>query len=170
LVQPKNAALRGQTAHCHVERIALDLKDRNCRHAVFAEIGATAGDVLLISEGVLPYFSNEDAADLAADLRSVTVFRRWILDFDNAGVRPMPRRWARRLQSAPFLFQVPDWFRFFEQCGWTASSVITSAQESARLGRPYPFGFPLGLLMRLLPKDMSRRILEMSGAALLRVS
>jgi hypothetical protein len=44
--------------------------------------------------------------------------------------------------------------------------VAHSIQDFDNAG-PYPLGFPYGLIMRALPKDMNQRILSLSGAALM---
>jgi methyltransferase (TIGR00027 family) len=167
LIQSKQSLLASHEAACRVERWGLDLADRALRNAALADIGAQSSRTLLIAEGVIPYWSNESVALLAEDCRSVPSFRYWILDFDNAGRRKTPARWADRLTAAPFLFHVDDWFAFFAGCGWQARDIITSAEESVRVRRPYPAASPLGLLMRALPKEMRRRILSTSGATLL---
>jgi methyltransferase (TIGR00027 family) len=166
IVELKNARLREHKANCIVERIGLDLSDRPSRNRLFAQFGATSGNTLLIAEGVIPYLSNDEVASLARDLCSIPSFRRWILDFDNAGKRRMPRGWARKLRAAPVLFSVDDWFEFFKQAGWRPGKVITSAEESERINRPCPFPFPWGLITRALP-ELRRRVLTASGAVLM---
>jgi methyltransferase (TIGR00027 family) len=167
LVESKNTQLAGHKPACSLERIGLDLLDRSSRQEVFARYGSTSKNTLLITEGVIPYFSNDDAASLAADVLAVSSFRRWILDFDNSGKRKMPKSWAKKLRAAPFLFQVQDWFEFFKHCGWKARTVVTHADEAERVNRPYPFSFPLGLLMYALPGEVRRRILSVGGAVLM---
>jgi methyltransferase (TIGR00027 family) len=167
IVRWKNTALAGYTPACNVQRIGMDLLDRRARDDLFKASGSRGAATLLIAEGVLPYLANDDVTSLASDLHSIPSFRYWILDFDNAGIRKAPAGWARRLEAAPFLFQPNDWFKFFESCGWHAHTVITSAEESERLNRPYPWAFPWGPLMHALPRDMRRRILSVSGVALM---
>jgi O-methyltransferase involved in polyketide biosynthesis len=168
VVELKDAALREHRPACQVERVGLNLLDRPARSELLARYGSQYDNTLVIAEGVIPYFSNDDAAALAADLSAVAPFRHWIMDFDNAGKRPMPRAWEKRLKSAPFLFQVDDWFEFFKRFAWQPAKVITSAEQSEAINRPYPFSFPLGLLMHALPASVRRRILSLSGAALMR--
>ena len=167
IVELKNSQLSGHTAACRIERVGLDLLDRSSRNALFARLGLECNNALVISEGVLPYLSNDDVARLAGDIISIPSFRNWIMDFDNAGKRRMPRVWEKRLRAAPFLFQVAEWFEFFEQMGWQPATVITSAEQSAKMGRPYPFAFPLGLIMHVLPSSVRDKILNLSGAVLL---
>ena len=168
VVELKNAALLGYRPACAVERVGLNLLDRNARSELLARFGSQNRNALVIAEGVIPYFSNDDAAALAVDLASIAACRHWIMDFENAGKRPMPRAWAKRLKSAPFQFQVADWFEFFERLGWQRDKVITSAEQSATIKRPYPHAFPLGFLMYALPASVRQRILSLSGAVLLR--
>ena len=168
IVEFKDSALKEHEPMCHVERVGLDLLDRPSRNELFARVGSQARKTLVITEGVIPYFSNDDAAALARDLGSLPSFGNWIMDFDNAGQRRMPRAWEKRLQAAPFLFQVADWFEFFKQFGWCAQKVITSAEQSETINRPYPFSFPLGLIMHALPSSVRGKILSLSGAVLMR--
>ena len=167
IVQWKDEVLAGHTPACILERIGLDLSDRAARSEFFKVLGSKSIKTLLIAEGVMPYLSNEAVADLANELAGGPSFYYWILDFDNAGARKTPKRWAKQLKAAPFLFQPGDWFKFFAGCGWQARKVITSAEESEKLNKPYPFVFPQGLLMRVLPREVRRRIMSVSGAALL---
>lgn len=167
LVEHKNSTLQEHQPVCRLERIAMDLRDVPARKNLFARVGAQSKNSLVITEGLIPYFSNEDAAALARDLFAVPSFQLWIQDFDNAGKRGMPRSWAKKLRAAPFLFSVSDWFEFFRRSGWRPREIITSAEESERLERPYPFSFPLGLMMYALPKEVRRRILSVTGVVLM---
>lgn len=168
VVEFKDAALREYRPACGVERVGLNLIDRPSRGELLARIGSQNENTLVIAEGVIPYLSNDDAAALAVDLASIAAFRHWIMDFENAGTRRTPRAWEKRLKSASFRFQVPDWFEFFERSGWQPCQVITSAQQSATINRPYPHAFPLGFLMHALPAAIRQGILSLSGAVLLR--
>ncbi len=165
IIEFKNARLSQCEAACTVERIGLDLSVRSSRREVFARYGATSKCALLLAEGVIPYLSNDEVASLAGDLYSIPSFQHWILDFDNAGKRRMPHAWAKKLKAAPFLFQVDDWFAFFERAGWQPRKVVTSAEESERIHRPFPSSFPLGFIMRALPAALRRRVLSASGVA-----
>ena len=167
IVDLKNSKLLDRKPGCRLERIGMDLLDRAHRNEIFARYGTTSKNTLVIAEGVIPYFSNHEVATLASELLAIPSIRFWIQDFDNAGKRGMPRGWAKKLKAAPFLFEVKDWFEFFKQCGWQPLKVITSAEESERLNRPYPLDFPFGLIMRALPKDMQKKILSLSGAVLM---
>jgi methyltransferase (TIGR00027 family) len=167
IVELKNSTLVEHQPACRLERVRIDLLDRPSRNKILAHYASAAKNTLVISEGVLPYFSIHDAATLASDLHAAPSVRFWIQDFDNAGQRSSPRGWNAKLEAAPLLFKVNDWFEFFEKYGWRSSHVITSFEESQRINRPYPLDFPFGLIMRALPKAMRQKIQSLSGAVLM---
>jgi methyltransferase (TIGR00027 family) len=168
LIADKNSKLRDRQPVCTVERIGLDLSDRSKRSELFAALGVESARTLLITEGLIPYFSTGQVVLLSQDAHAVPSFRYWIQDFDNAGERrTMPGRWDEVFKAAPLLFQVKDWFKFFLATGWSPKELITSAEESELVDRPFPLTFPLGVLMRVLPISMRRRILGTTGAVLM---
>ncbi len=167
ILELKNSKLAGHEPRCKLERVAADLLNRASRDELFARYAASTRSILVITEGVIPFLSNEDAATLAGDLSAIPSIRFWIQDFDNAGKRSLPRGWAERLKAAPYRFQVTDWFEFFKLAGWRSSKLITSAEESERINRPYPWDFPFGLIMRTIPREMRQRILSLSGAVMM---
>lgn len=168
IVELKNSKLVEYKPVCELERVGIDLLDRRSRSTLLDRCGMTSKNTLVITEGVLSYFSVYDAATLAEELADISSIRFWIQDFDNAGQRRLPRGWEAKLKAAPFLFKVKDWFEFFEKYGWRSCQVITSFEESQRLNRPYPLDLPFGLILRALPKAMSQKILSLSGAVLMK--
>jgi methyltransferase (TIGR00027 family) len=167
IVAEKNSKLAGHTPACSLGRIGTDLLDRSSRNDLLARCSAHSHSTLVITEGVIPYFSSEEVAALARDLLCIAAIGLWIQDFDNAGKRALPRGWEKSLAGAPFRFQVNDWFAFFGDLGWRCRTTIATAQEARRIGRAYPLDFPFGLLLRVLPADIRERILSLSGAVLL---
>ena len=168
LIETKNAQLNGYTSVCKLERIGMDLADRRARKELLGKYAASSGNMLVITEGFISYFSNDDVAILAKDLLATPAAGFWIQDFDNAGARKLPKGWAKKLEAAPFRFRVSNWFEFFKQSGWQPHTIISCADESKTINRPYPLDFPFGLLMRALPKEMSQKIQGLSGAVLMR--
>jgi methyltransferase (TIGR00027 family) len=167
LIESKTDRLAGYVPVCRLDRAGLDLLDRPSRNRLLAHHTAGSERTLIITEGVIPYFSNQDVAWLAEDLRAIAVIQLWLQDFDNAGKLSMPIGWAKKLKTAPVLFEVQDWFDFFKKTGWQPCKIITNAEEAERIHRPYPLDFPYGLLMRGLPNEVSRKILSLSGSVLL---
>jgi methyltransferase (TIGR00027 family) len=168
LVETKNTQLNGYTTVCTLERIGMDLSDRPARSALFARVAATSKKALVITEGFISYFTNDDVAMLAKELLALPAAVFWIQDFDNAGARKLPKGWAKKLEAAPFQFRVSNWFEFFKQSGWQPHTIISCAEECKTINRPYPLDFPFGLLMRALPKEMSQKIQGLSGAVMMK--
>jgi len=152
---------------CKLERVDIDLLDRPSRNKILAYYETSSKNTLVITEGVLSYFSVGDAATLASDLHAAPSIRFWIQDFENAGRRSLPQGWRPKLEAAPFLFSVRDWFELFEKYGWQSSRVITSSEESQRINRPRSLDFPSGLILRALPRAMREKILSLGGAVLM---
>src|SRR4051812_21925512 len=67
LIEYKESRLAGETARCRLERVKIDLADRFQRRHWHAR----AGRMLVLTEGVIPYLSLEEAASLADDLRAL---------------------------------------------------------------------------------------------------
>ncbi len=167
IVELKNTRLVDYKPVCQLERVGVDLLDRPARNKILARYARTSKCTLVITEGVLSYFSFHEVATLASELHAASPIHFWIQDFDNAGQRRLPRGWAAKLKAAPILFKLKNWFEFFEKYGWRSSHVITSLEESQRINRPYPLDFPFGLILRALPKEMRQKIQSLSGAVLM---
>jgi methyltransferase (TIGR00027 family) len=167
IVDLKNVKLNDRQSACKLERIGIDLLDCSARNGILARYAEKSKKILVITEGVLTYFSLYDAATLAADIHACGAIGLWIQDFDNTGQGRPPRGWAEKLKAAPMVFNVKDWFGFFEKYGWRSARVITSFEESQRINRPYPLDFPYGLLLRALPREVRQRIHSSSGAVLM---
>jgi methyltransferase (TIGR00027 family) len=142
MIELKEQRLAGEKPSCRLERIKLDLTDRALRRQLFADISARAGKILVLTEGVIPYLTNEDVAELADDLRQVERLGFWITDyFSPEAIRLGEKMRARFMRNAPFQFNPQDWFVFFADHGWRPSEVRYISQEARRLGRPGPLPF-----------------------------
>lgn len=139
VIEHKGSRLADHRPNCRLDRVKLDLTDRALRQQLLAEVGAGAKNILVLTEGVVPYLSNTEVSNLAADLRAVGKIRFWIVDYFS----PQALRFGRKLRTrfmrnAPFQFEPPNWFAFFDERGWCASEVRYIAEEAERLGRPIP--------------------------------
>lgn len=103
----------------------IDLADRPERQKLFARINAQANRILVLTEGVVPYLSVEEAALLADDLRALDRARYWLVDYFSAEAMKFRyrKRMGRKMQNAPFKFVPGDWFGFFEQHGWQSREI-----------------------------------------------
>jgi methyltransferase (TIGR00027 family) len=142
MIELKEQRRAGEKPSCRLERIKLDLTDRALRRQLFADVSAWAGKILVLTEGVIPYLTNDDVAELADDLRQVKKIGFWITDyFSPEAIRFGEKMRARFMRNAPFQFNPQDWFAFFADHGWRASEVRYISEEAKRLGRPVPLPF-----------------------------
>src|SRR5262249_5100719 len=68
MIELKETRLAGEKPSCRLERISLDLTDRALWRKLFADVSARSNKLLVLTEGVIPYLTNQDVADLADDL------------------------------------------------------------------------------------------------------
>ncbi len=142
----KEGILEHERPHCRLRRVRIDLRDRGARQNLFAELGRSARNVLIVTEGLMIYLTREEAAALAADLAAPVGFQRWILDLTSPGLRRMLTRQIGALlteASAPLHFSPEEGPSVFEPQGWYPLDVRPYLKWAARKRR-------VGLLLRLL--------------------
>jgi methyltransferase (TIGR00027 family) len=131
---------------CTLERIAMDLSDRDARRALFARLGSESRKALLISEGFLIYLPRQRVGELAEDLGAVASFNRWIIDLASPGLlKLLQKKIGGPLAAAdsPLQFGPEEGPHFFEPHGWRPIEVQSLLKTAAKLKR-------LSLVMRLL--------------------
>lgn len=148
LIEGKTARLSAEVPACSVERVGLDLTDRDARRELFDRILATPTRAIVLTEGVLGDLSVEEAGTLADDLRIRPGCQAWVVDYfsprllaDYRKHPPHPR--------VPVRFDPPSWEAFFAARGWRAGEIAFLGEESERLHRPVPLS-PIDRAMRLL--------------------
>jgi methyltransferase (TIGR00027 family) len=153
----KEARLADHAPRCRLDRIKLDLTDRAAKRQFLAAIGAQAAKILVLTEGLLPYLTEHDVAELADDLRKAEKIRYWVTEYYSPeAIRFGDKARARFMRNAPFRFRPDDWFGFFEQRGWRAGEVRYIAEEAEQLGRPIPLPFLFKIWVRLATLLASR--------------
>jgi len=155
-IHHKNNLLAHEIAHCRLHRIAADLSVDTERKKLFTGLGKECKRALIITEGVIAYLTNEQAAQLSKDLFAIPTFRYWIMDYAQGKMRNHKRqkKLAKKLKNAPFRFDVEQPIPFFQQHGWKPEFNIHILDEADRIGRKLPLLFPYDLLMKVFPKKM----------------
>ena len=140
IIEHKNEKLKNQSTKCKLERVALDLSNCDIRDEFLSKISSESKNVLIITEGVIPYLSNDDARILADALKSYSNFRHWITEYYSPEILKFLRTPKRitQMRNAPFLFYPEDWFLFFKQSGWQEQETKYFGVESQKLGRTPP--------------------------------
>jgi methyltransferase (TIGR00027 family) len=156
----KNSRLSGERPICRLERIGLDFADLPARQKLLSEIGSRATKVVVLTEGVIPYFSNEEVAALTSELRKIEQVRFLVADYyspDALRYRHRKVRINRLMKNAPFRFEPKDWFQFFEAVGWQPREVRYIADEADRRNRPAPWPWLQRVLIKIGVFFMGRR-------------
>lgn len=134
----KEEVLAKAHPRCRLERIACDLSDGAARREVFSRLARPGGRALILTEGVLVYFSAGEVGALASDLAAVAGFERWVLELQSPGLlRMLQKRMGGPLQEAGVLpqFAPAEGPHFFEPWGWRAIDVRSFIKTAARLRR-----------------------------------
>src|SRR5207248_11535028 len=122
LIQQKEAHLHTGAPRCRVERIGLDLAERRTRQELFDRIGASSTNALVLTEGLVPYLSVDEAAALADDLHAQPTFALWVTDYFS----PLLLKYVKNrpaMNNVPIRFDPPDWDAFFAEHGWRAMEI-----------------------------------------------
>lgn len=165
LIEFKNRVLAGENSSMKIERISLDLADRQARQDLFARIGRSSNQVLVLTEGVLGYLSETQVGELADDLYAQRSFQFWIGECHSPLAYRFMKNSAHRkaMKNAPFQFMPKDWFRFFESHRWKAKEIAFLPEEAKRLGRPVPKPLWAKILLPLMPKSIRRKADRLTG-------
>jgi methyltransferase (TIGR00027 family) len=148
----KESSLLGEQPTCRVERIGLDFVDLPTRQKLLSEIGSRATKILVLTEGVIPYLSNDEVAALASELRQIEQVRFFVVDYyspEALRYRHRKIRINRLMKNAPFRFEPEDWFQFFDSVGWRPREVRYIADEADRLNRPVPWPWAQRMLIKI---------------------
>ncbi len=135
----KEPILSAEKPVCALERIPFDLTDAEARRELFALLGRKAKYVLVLSEGLLIYLSNEEVESLAQDLAAAPNFQNWLLDLASPGLLHMLQQTAGKSTSeagAPLKFGPPEGPEFFTPYGWKpvdVQSLFRAAIATSRL-------------------------------------
>ena len=157
LLDYKSEVLVGETPHCVLERVPLDLANAAARRDLFDRLSARSRKAMIVTEGLVVYLEAAEAASLAEDLARTPAFDRWALDMVSPKLLQMMQASAgmKSLQEAgaPLKFAPEEGPAFFERHGWSPVEVCSLLHAAARLKR-------LSLTMRLfalLPDTKGRR-------------
>jgi methyltransferase (TIGR00027 family) len=138
----KESRLAGEAPRSKLKRLKLDLADTSARRQMLAGVEESARKMLVLTEGVIPYLTEEAVGSLADDLRALKSARWWIVDYFSPQVlRMRARRMKHKMQNAPFKFTPDDWAGFFAAHGWRCAEMRYLAGESERLKREMPLPF-----------------------------
>jgi methyltransferase (TIGR00027 family) len=157
LIEFKNKKLVNEKPTVDLKRVSLNLADRALRKFFLKQINTESKNILVLTEGVLPYLTPDQVSELAEDLFEQANIHYWIADH----ISPMVYKYlqnqkrTQQMKNAPFLFFPPDWFGFFESRNWKPDRIEYIPELALKLGRKSPnpwwaklIGFFAGAKMR----------------------
>lgn len=142
----KEEVLRNEKPVCALERVRLDLSDAPARRELFLQLGRPANRVLVVTEGLLAYLTEDEAAALGDDLAAQPAFQHWILDLGSpALLKMLAKKMAAPLDQAgiPLKFGPATGPEFFTRCGWEPEQIHSVMHAAAKIKR-------LPLFLRLI--------------------
>jgi methyltransferase (TIGR00027 family) len=166
----KEDRLKGQSPGCRLERFGLDLANHEARARLLSTVQERCRKVVVLTEGVVPYLSNDEVNDLAKDLHAYDHFEFWIVEYwSKVFMQKMRnRKTYEKLRNAPLKFDPPDWMNFFAETGWNVEQIRHMPIEGRRLGRSAPFPFFLKFLRVFMSQERRKQLAQMFGYALFR--
>ncbi len=152
LLEYKEERLRSEVPRCSLERIPADLSDDSQRRALLDRLGSACRAALILTEGVIPYLTADQASRLSRDSFACPGVRGWIQDYKQGRLnRRREQRVAAHLKRAPFRFEEAEPLRFFGKDGWVVRENLGILDVAERAGRRMPFLFPWSLLGVVAP-------------------
>jgi methyltransferase (TIGR00027 family) len=144
IVSYKQGILENEKPRCRLERVSLDLSDLLARRELFADLDRRATKIVIMTEGLLIYFTDDAVGTLARDLAGGTHFESWIVDLASPGqLKLMQRTTGEQLSEAgaAFKFGPPEGPNFFVPHGWQPNDVQGLLKTAKQFNRS-----PKGLL------------------------
>jgi methyltransferase (TIGR00027 family) len=165
LIEIKNEILSTFNPCCNLERIGLDLSKRDERISLFKSLNERFETIVVLTEGVLPYLSEVQVAELSEDMKSFPSFNYWICEYispKSYSVLKNPKQ-MKALKDTPFKFFPEEWMNFFESKGWKLVDIKYYVDTSEQLGRATPFPVIFKIISFILGKKWSLSFRRMHG-------
>jgi len=169
MIDYKEKILRDHKPHCQLQRVGVDLSDSVARRSFLESAVPGAKKILVLTEGVIPYLTEEQVAGLAADLRAQSRFAFWIGEYFSAQSYRYLKIAARSaaLKNAPFRFFPADWDGFFLQHGWARKEAHYYGEIGRRFRRRPPMPWWVPFVLMLMSKERRAQAEKMSGYLLM---
>lgn len=137
-VEYMQSMMANEKVSCMHERIAMDLSKREARLDLFASLGTRGKKILVVTEGLMVYLTDEEAGALAYDLSHIKSFRHWVMDLISPGILPLIKEeMGTMLDDAgtPLKFAPKEGEDFFLLFGWKLLESKSRLKTAAILKR-----------------------------------
>jgi methyltransferase (TIGR00027 family) len=142
----KEEVLGKEKPVCALQRVRLDLSNAEARRLLFSQLGNRAKRVLVVTEGLLVYLTEEEVTAFANDLAAQPAFQHWIIDLASpALLKMLAKKMGAPLDQAgiPLKFAPDAGPEFFSRCGWKPEQIHSVMHAAAKINR-------LPLFLRLI--------------------
>jgi len=170
ILEYKVETLTNEKPVCQYEAVRLDLTDVAKRQALFSQVGAQSSRVLVVSEGLLVYLTEDQVAALASDLHAAPSFQWWVFDLASPRLLVMMKKmWGRNVDAgnAPFQFAPANGTKFFESYSWTEAEYHSAMDSAQRLHREMSMMWLWRLLGRMRSKKVQDEFRRFNGFVLM---
>jgi methyltransferase (TIGR00027 family) len=170
MTEYKASLMRDAVPVCRYEAIGADLTDAAVRDALFSRVGRDATKVLVITEGLLIYLSEEEVKSLARALHGMRSGRWWITDIASPMLLEwMHKSWGKSVGAgnAPFKFGPADSAAFFGALGWREIRFLSQIEEARRLKREMKLMWLWRIVGRFMSAKRRKAAQRMSAIILL---
>lgn len=152
----KEEILASEKPVCALERVRLDLSEATARRELFTQLGRRAAKSLILTEGLVAYFSTDQVRTIAEDLAAPPAFQSWVVDLMSPGpLRLLQKNMNPSLSESgsSLKFGSKEGPDFFLPYGWKQIDVRSPLKTAAPLKR-LSFGMRL---LSLLPQSNGRQ-------------
>lgn len=165
VIEHKQKLLKTFTPSCKLESVSLDLSNRKLRQELFADLASKYPKMAILTEGVLPYLTQDQVSELSEDIQKHKAFKYWICEYISPKSYKFlkdPKR-MKALQNAPFQFFPPDWMNFFKSRGWKLNQEKYYIEVSEKHQRQTPLPKFFKLLVMIFGEKWALPFKRMSG-------
>ncbi|HWU44360.1 MAG TPA: SAM-dependent methyltransferase [Bdellovibrio sp.] len=165
IITLKNERLKNENPRCRLRRVTLDLANEKERTAFLSEVNQSSKKILVLTEGVIPYLTQDQVRSLAEALRAQSNIHYWITEYFSPEVYKYLKRSLRtqKMKNAPFQFYPDDWTGFFEKSGWSPREIRYSGEIAKAAAREVPMPWYAALFMLFASKAIKERLGKMTG-------
>jgi len=168
LIEYKNGILKSEQPTCSLTRVGVDLADTQARRQFLQAAVPDAKNVLILTEGVIPYLSPEEVAVLAQDLFAHERFCYWVAEYIRKDIYRYLQSAAREgeLKNSPFKFFPQEWYPFFEKYGWVEQETRFISEIASEFNRTLPLPAFARFILMFVPRRVKEQALRSSGFVL----
>ena len=162
----KNIKLEDYQPNCQLERIGLNLSNELEREQIFFRLNQRiVGPAIILSEGVIPYLSEQSVCSLANAIHRQSNFKLWISEYYAPEIYPrfQDKKFKAMLGDSPFQFFPSHWFEFFESNGWNQKEIKYLYDVAKQNHRQLPLPWWASVIKLFLSDHMISGVRKLSA-------